>query len=50
MAMKNKYAKRSRLSEGKVREVVRYVATDVTALQDPSGSPAATGRSRAGGP
>ena len=31
--MKNKYAKRSRISEGKVRELVRYFATDLTALQ-----------------
>ena len=33
MAMKNKYAKRSRISEAKVREIVRYVAADLTALQ-----------------
>ena len=33
MAMKNKYAKRSRISEAKTREVVRYFATDLTALQ-----------------
>ena len=31
--MKNKYAKRSRISEGKVRELVRYFAADLTALQ-----------------
>ena len=33
MAMKNKYAKRSRISEAKIREIVRYVAADLTALQ-----------------
>ena len=33
MAMKNKYARRSRISEGKVRELVRYFAADLTALQ-----------------
>jgi len=33
MAQKNKYAKRSRISEGKVRELVRYFAADLTALQ-----------------
>ena len=33
MAMKNKYAKRSSISEAKVREIVRYVAADLTALQ-----------------
>ena len=33
MTMKNKYAKRSRISEGKVRELVRYFAADLTALQ-----------------
>ena len=33
MAMKNKYAKRSRISEGKVRELVRYFVADLTALQ-----------------
>ena len=33
MAMKNKYAKRSRISEAKLRELVRYVAADLTALQ-----------------
>ena len=31
--MKNKYARRSRISEGKVRELVRYFAADLTALQ-----------------
>ena len=31
--MKNKCAKRSRISEAKVREIVRYVAADLTALQ-----------------
>ena len=31
--MKNKYAKRSRISEAKTREVVRYFAADPTALQ-----------------
>ena len=31
--MKNKYARRSRISEAKIREIVRYVATDLTALQ-----------------
>ena len=29
----NKYAKRSRISEAKIREIVRYVAADLTALQ-----------------
>ena len=33
MAMRNKYAKRPRISEAKIREIVRYVATDLTALQ-----------------
>ena len=33
MAMKNKYARRSRISEAKIREIVRYVAADLTALQ-----------------
>ena len=33
MAMKNKYAKRVRISEAKIREIVRYVAADLTALQ-----------------
>ena len=33
MATRNKYAKRSRISEAKIREVVRYVAADLTALQ-----------------
>ena len=33
MAMKNKYAKRSRDSEAKVREIVLYVAADLTDLQ-----------------
>jgi transposase-like protein len=31
--MKNKYSKRSRISEAKIREVVRYFAVDLTALQ-----------------
>ncbi len=31
--MKNKYAKRSRLSEKKIRDLVRYFAADLTALQ-----------------
>ena len=31
--MKNKYAHRSRISEAKIREVVRYFAADLTALQ-----------------
>ena len=31
--MKNKYARRSRISEGKFRELVRYFAADLTALQ-----------------
>ena len=31
--MKNKYARRSRISEGKVRELVRDFAADLTALQ-----------------
>ena len=31
--MKNKYAKRSRISEARIREVVRYFAADLTALQ-----------------
>ena len=31
--MKNKYAKRSRISEKKIREVLRYFAADLTALQ-----------------
>ena len=31
--MKNKYAERSRISEAKIREVVRYFAADLTALQ-----------------
>ena len=31
--MRNKYAKRSRISEAKIREVVRYFAADLTALQ-----------------
>ena len=35
--MKNKYAKRSRISETKVREIVRYVAADLTALPALSG-------------
>ena len=33
MATRKKYAKRSRISEAKIREVVRYVAADLTALQ-----------------
>ena len=33
MATRNKYTKRSRISEAKIREVVRYVAADLTALQ-----------------
>ena len=33
MAMKNKYARRSRISEAKIREIVRYFAADLTALQ-----------------
>ena len=33
MAMKNKYAKRARISEAKIREIVRSVAADLTALQ-----------------
>ena len=33
MATRNKYAKRSRISEAKICEVVRYVAADLTALQ-----------------
>jgi len=31
--MKNKYARRSRISEAKTREIVRYFAADLTALQ-----------------
>ena len=31
--MKNKCAKRARISEAKIREIVRYVAADLTALQ-----------------
>ena len=31
--MKNKYAKRARISEAKIHEIVRYVAADLTALQ-----------------
>ncbi len=31
--MKNKYAERSRISEKKIREIVRYFAADLTALQ-----------------
>ena len=31
--MKNKYARRSRISEAKIREIVRYFAADLTALQ-----------------
>ena len=33
MARKNQYAKRARISEAKIREIVRYVAADLTALQ-----------------
>ena len=33
MAMKNKDVKRVRISEAKIREIVRYVAADLTALQ-----------------
>ena len=33
MAMKNKHARRSRISEAKIREIVRYFAADLTALQ-----------------
>ena len=33
MTMKNKYVRRSRISEAKIREIVRYVAADLTALQ-----------------
>ena len=32
MAMKNKDVKRVRISEAKIREIVRYVAADLTAL------------------
>ena len=32
MAMKNQYAKRARISEAKIREIVRDVAADLTAL------------------
>ena len=31
--MKNKYAKRARISAAKIREVVHYFAIDLTALQ-----------------
>jgi len=31
--MRNKYAARSRISEAKIREIVRYFAADLTALQ-----------------
>ena len=31
--MRNKYSKRARISEAKIREVVPYVAADLTALQ-----------------
>jgi len=31
--VKNKYARRSRISEAKIREIVRYFAADLTALQ-----------------
>ena len=33
MTMKNKYAKRARISAAKIREVVHYFAIDLTALQ-----------------
>ena len=33
MTMKNRYARRSRISEARIREVVRYFAADLTALQ-----------------
>ena len=33
MAIKNKYARCSRISEAKIREIVRYFAADLTALQ-----------------
>ena len=33
IAMNNKYAKRSRISEAKIRAVIRYVAAALTALQ-----------------
>ena len=33
MAMRNKYSKHVRISEAEIREVVRYVAADLTALQ-----------------
>jgi len=41
MATKNKYAKRSRISEAKIGEVVRYFASDLTALQGQIQGPAA---------
>ena len=31
--MRNKYSTRARISEAKIREDVRYVAADLTALQ-----------------
>ena len=31
--MKSKYSKRSRISEAKIREIVRYFVADLTALQ-----------------
>ena len=31
--MKNKYSKRSKISEAKIREIVRYFAVDLTAMQ-----------------
>ncbi len=37
LVMKSKYARRSKISEGKVRELVRYFAADLTA---PPGSDA----------
>ena len=33
METKNKYAKRSKISETRIRDVVRYFAADLTALQ-----------------
>ena len=33
MATRNKYATRVRISEAKIRKIVRYVAADLTALQ-----------------
>ena len=31
--MRNRYAARSRISEAKIREIARYFAADLTALQ-----------------